>query len=136
MKTIKLFRLVPWGKMIGRGLLNILLFILYHEGQSLPRQKRFKFYPNKVWHGFKDSNMMKSLQYFSLSIFYALTWPDLKKKVLSFRIRNFKTCINRRWLGQENDENVVRTKNCCSWPSSPWQVAVLKVSFLLKGEKI
>ena len=43
--------------------------------------------------------------FFSLPIIYALTWPDLKK-VLSSRIRNFKTHINRRtrisrWLGLE-----------------------------------
>ena len=24
-----------------------------------------------------------------------------------------------RWLGQENEKNVARTKNCCGWPSSP-----------------
>ena len=23
------------------------------------------------------------------------------------------------WFGRENDENVVRTRDCCGWPSSP-----------------
>ena len=36
------------GKMIGRGISNILLFILYREGQPLRRQKRFNFDLNKV----------------------------------------------------------------------------------------
>ena len=36
------------GKMIGRGMPNILLLILYHEGKPLWRQKRFEFYLNKV----------------------------------------------------------------------------------------
>ena len=31
------------GKIIGRGIPNILLFILYHEGRPLKRQMRFKF---------------------------------------------------------------------------------------------
>ena len=64
------------------------------------------------------------MQYFSLPIFYAQTWPDLKKIVLSSRIRNFKTQNNRRtrisrWLGRENEENVARTRNCCGWPFLP-----------------
>ena len=36
------------GKMIGRGMPNILLFVLYPEGWPLRRQTRFKFYLNKV----------------------------------------------------------------------------------------
>jgi len=38
------------GKMIGRGMPNILLFISYREGWPLRRQKSFKFYPNEVGH--------------------------------------------------------------------------------------
>ena len=46
------------------------------------------------------------MQYFSLSIFYALTWPDFLKIALSSRIRNLKTHNKRRtrisrWLGRE-----------------------------------
>ena len=57
--------------------------------------------------------MMQLLQYFSLSIFYALTRPDFEKIVISSRIRNFKTHNNLRtsilrWLGRENEENVAR----------------------------
>jgi len=47
------------GEIIGRGMLNILLFILYREGLPLQRQK--KFYRNKVLHhshGLEDSNNM------------------------------------------------------------------------------
>ena len=36
------------GKMIGRGMPNIFLFISYHEGRPLQRHKSFKFYLNKV----------------------------------------------------------------------------------------
>ena len=93
------------GKMIGRGMPNIFLFILHSEGQPLRRQKRFKFYLNNS-HGFNVSNMIKSLQYFIRSIFYDLKWPDLKKIVLSLKIRNFKTHNNQRtmisrWFGRE-----------------------------------
>ena len=50
----------------------------------------------------------------------------ISKIVLSSRIGNFKTHKNRRtriprWLGQENEENVARTKNCSGWPFSPPQ---------------
>ena len=50
--------------------------------------------------------MIKSLQYFIRSIFYDLKWPDLKKIVLSLKIRNFKTHNNQRtmisrWLGRD-----------------------------------
>ena len=67
------------GKMIGRNIPNILLFILYREGLPLRRQKGFKFYLRKVRHlshVFEDSNMMQTLQYLSPFIIYALTWPD------------------------------------------------------------
>ena len=51
--------------------------------------------------------MMKSLQYFSISVCYALTWLDLFNITLSSRIRNFKTHINgrtrmSRWLGSDD----------------------------------
>ena len=36
------------GKVIGRGMSNILLFISYREGWPLWWQKSFKFYLNKV----------------------------------------------------------------------------------------
>ena len=35
-----------------------------------------------------------------------------------FRIRQLKKKI-WRWFDQENEENVVRAKKCCCWPSSP-----------------
>ena len=46
-KTI-MFPVNFMGKMKGRGMPNILLFILYRGNQPLRRQKRFKFYLNKV----------------------------------------------------------------------------------------
>ena len=59
--------------------------------------------------------MMQSLQYFSPSIFYALTWPDLKKKFYLRELETFKHIIiegrefrggsdekmRRMWLGVE-----------------------------------
>ena len=56
--------------------------------------------------------------------FYALTWPDFCKIVLSARIKNFKTHNYRktripRWLGLENEEDVAWTRNCCGWPLPP-----------------
>ena len=79
------------------------------------------------------------MQYFSPSIFYARTWPDFKKIVLSSRIGNFSTQNNRRtriprWLGRENEENVARTRNWCGWPSSHLYTSppFLKLLFTLK----
>jgi len=47
------------------------------------------------------------LQYFSPSIFYALTWPDLKKIVLSSRIGTFKTqIIEERGFRGGSDEKM------------------------------
>ena len=52
------------------------------------------------------------------------TWPDFLKIALSSWFRNLKKQNKRRtrisrWLGQENEENVARTRNYCGWPSSP-----------------
>ena len=93
-KTIELFRVFIWEKLQAEGMPNMLLIILYLEGQHYNLQ---------------------SLQYFSPSIFYAFTWPYFLKIVLSSRIINFKTHNNQRtrvlrWLGRENEENVARTK--------------------------
>ena len=32
------------------------------------------------FHGFEDSKIIKSLQNFSLTMFYVLTWPNFQKK--------------------------------------------------------
>jgi len=76
------------------------------------------------------------LQYFSPSIFYALTWPDLKKIVLSSRIGNYLTQNNQRrriprWLEWENEENVARTRSWCGWPSSPPWTELNHLSYCL-----
>ena len=70
---------------------------------------------NNVWHhsrGFADSNISKSLENFILVMFYALTSPYLKKN-------NIERMRNSMWFRRENDENVVRTRDWCGWPSSP-----------------
>jgi len=77
------------------------------------------------------------LQSFSSCIFYALTWPDFQKIVLSSIIGNVLTQNNRRkriprWLGRENEENVARTRNCCGWPSSPLQTAWIHTNIEVK----
>ena len=74
------------------------------------------------------------MQYFSLSLFYTLTWPDLLKKVLSSRIRIFSTHNKRRtrilrWFGRENEDNVARTRSCCGWPSSPYSIRLWYLLF-------
>jgi len=82
---------------------------------------------HNVWHhsrGFEDSNISKSLENFILVMFYALMLPYLKKNVFIFKDRTLKkNNIERtrilRWFGQENEENVVRTRDWCCWPSSP-----------------
>ena len=81
---------------------------------------------NNVWHhsrGFEDSNISKSLENFILVMFYALTSPYFKKMCLFSRIGHLKKNIERTrismWFGRENDENVVRTRDWCGWPSSP-----------------
>ena len=76
------------------------------------------------------------MQYFSLSICYALTWSDLLKIVLSSRNRNFSTHNKRRtrisrWFGREKEENLARTRSCCGWPSSPRKGQWLAVSYLV-----
>ena len=102
-KTIEFFRVVPWGKLQAEAC-RIFCYL---------------FFITKVSHyGFEDSNMIKSLQYSSPSIFYSLTWPDLKKNsFLFFRNGNFLIQNNQRtriprWLGRE----IV-----ADWPSSPRQ---------------
>ena len=32
-----------------------------------------------------------------------------------------------RWFGRENEENVVRTRDWCGWPSSPHEIVRLKI---------
>ena len=58
-----------------------------------------------------------------IPIFYSMhiLCPNV---ALSSRIKNLKTHNKQRtrisrWLGQENEENVARTRNYCGWPSSP-----------------
>ena len=81
---------------------------------------------NNVWHHsreFEDSNISKSLENFIQVMFYALTSPYFKKMYLFSRIGHLKKNIERTrismWFGRENDENVVRTRDWCGWPSSP-----------------
>ena len=81
---------------------------------------------NNVWHhsrGFEDSNISKSLENFILVMFYALSSPYFKKMYLFSRIGHKKNNIERTrilmWFGREKDENVVRTRDWCGWPSSP-----------------
>ena len=50
--------------------------------------------------------------------------PRHLKNVFIFKDRTFKKNNIERtrismWLGRENDENVVRTRDWCGWPSSP-----------------
>ena len=75
-----------------------------------------------------DLTIPTSLQYFSFSRF---------KKKLSPWNGNIKTHNNRRtrisrWLGQENEENVARTRNFCGWPSSP-RLTVVRSSWFHVG---
>ena len=56
-------------------------------------------------------------------MFYALAWSDFQKIFSSSRIGHIKKYFFKgrgfpRWLGQENEENVALTRNCCGWPSS------------------
>ena len=65
---------------------------------------------------------------------FSLTWPDLKKIVLSLRIGNFNIHNNwrtriPRWLGRTNEENVVQTRNCCGCPSSPHSIESFIILF-------
>ena len=71
------------------------------------------------------------MQYFSLSLFYAL------KIVLSSRIWNFSTHNERRttisrWFGPENEENVARKRSCCGWPFSPCYIQSVPISTGIK----
>ena len=78
---------------------------------------------NIVWHhsrGFEDSNISKSLENYILVMFYALTSPYFKKMYLFLRIGHLKKRSRiSRWFRRENEENVVRTRDWCGWPSSP-----------------
>ena len=65
------------------------------------------------FHGFEDSKIIKSLQNFSLTMFYVLTWPNFQKKS---RLQGLDTS---KIIGRENEENVTRTRNCCCLPFSP-----------------
>ena len=81
------------GKIIGRGLPYILPYISYRE---LVSQYGGRTIVNQIF----------------------------KKNSFISRIRKLKTHNNQRtrilrWLGLENEENEVRTRNCCGWPSSP-----------------
>ena len=77
---------------------------------------------NNVWH---HSNISKSLENFIIVMFYALTSPYLKKMYLFSRIghliiiNNIERTRISRWFGQETEENMVRTRDWCGWPSSP-----------------
>ena len=47
---------------------------------------------------------MQSLQYFSPSIFYALTWPDLKKNLKELEIFKHELIEGRGFRGGSNEQ--------------------------------
>ena len=60
-------------------------------------------------HGFEDSNILKSLQNFILTMLYSLTWTDFKKIFLSLRIGHKKIFLNGRGFRGGLDEKMRRT---------------------------
>ena len=45
----------------------------------------------------------------------------LFSRIGHFKKNNIERTRISRWFGRENEENVVRTKDWCGWPSSPRQ---------------
>ena len=95
------------GKNIDHVWYNFWIMKVSHFGGRRGLSLKFK-----VWHHsyrFEDSNIIKSLQNFSLAMFHALTWPEFQKNILVFKDwTRKKIFLKGRWYRGGSDEKMRR----------------------------